>query len=152
MRKNKINLVTEKDMSVYYPEFLKMTRDSYFTGYFQTEKYFADIREILLKDFSLKRSVNDENLQMLEQIYNVNAVSLHVRRGDYLLAKNMSVLGVCSLDYYKNAIELCSIAFFIYSYIFLPSSVNLWASFPMVVVFPTPFTPTNNSTVGPFSA
>ena len=42
---------------------------------------------------------------MLAQIDKVNAVSLHVRRGDYLLAKNMSVLGVCGLDYYKKAIE-----------------------------------------------
>ena len=35
---------------------------------------------------------------------------------------------------------------------FFPSLVNLYANFPIVVVFPTPFTPTKRITVGPSSA
>ena len=36
---------------------------------------------------------------------NQNSVSIHVRRGDYLKHKNLQTHGLCSLDYYKKAID-----------------------------------------------
>ena len=105
MGKSRPALFEEKDCSVFYPEFFNICKDSYYTGYFQTEKYFRDKRNAVLQAFSLKNPVNSENAAMLDKIKGVNAVSLHVRRGDYLLAKNQALLGLCSLDYYKKAID-----------------------------------------------
>jgi hypothetical protein len=46
------------------------------------------------------------NADLVEQISKVNAVSLHVRRGDYVQnAKTNANHGVCSLDYYRAAIQ-----------------------------------------------
>ena len=83
---------------------MKYKKNIYFEGYFQTEKYFKIFRKELLKDFSLKTELNDKNKKMLEQIKSTNAISLHVRHGDYLNLQNH--FKICSLDYYKNAINL----------------------------------------------
>lgn len=64
-------------------------------GYFQTEKYFSDIREELLNDFSFKEQF-DKPLD--------SYTALHVRRGDYV--NQPQYHPVCSLDYYNNAIKI----------------------------------------------
>jgi hypothetical protein len=88
------------------PLILKSPRNTYLKGYWQTEKYFADIRQILLKDFSLKVEINPNCEPFIERINQSNSVSLHVRRGDYVQEEYTNRLhGVCSLDYYKIAIN-----------------------------------------------
>lgn len=81
--------------------------DTYFEGYFQTEKYFLSVREELLNEFTLKQPLNEENQEMLEKIKSCNSVSLHIRRGDY--TKDYAAAhGLCSLDYYKKAMDYIS--------------------------------------------
>ncbi len=100
-----VNKTTKEKKGQYFePKFLKYKKNIYFEGYFQTEKYFKIFRKELLKDFSLKTELNDKNKKMLEQIKSTNAISLHVRHGDYLNLQNH--FKICSLDYYKNAINL----------------------------------------------
>ncbi|HIP25044.1 MAG TPA: alpha-1,2-fucosyltransferase, partial [Archaeoglobus profundus] len=71
-------------------------------GYWQTEKYFSDIRTDILKDFTVKEKNTEIVDNYLKQINNSNSVSIHVRRGDYL---NHPDIGVLDISYYKNAIE-----------------------------------------------
>lgn len=97
------NIVTEKIENVYEPELLNKRGDVYYVGYFQTEKYFQNIRPDVLRAFSLKVPLDTENNKMLENIRKTNAVSLHVRRGDYVGLAN--IYGTTDLDYYKRAIE-----------------------------------------------
>jgi hypothetical protein len=61
-------------------------------GYFQSWKYFVDYQDEIKYyfDFSMDRS-------------NLNAVSIHVRRTDYLT--NQHVHPVLGLDYYKKALK-----------------------------------------------
>lgn len=79
----------------------------YFKGFYQSERYFADIKDEVRKAFTFdKRNANPQTLRMSDQIASdANAVSLHIRRGDYLLPKHWETTGsVCQLPYYQNAI------------------------------------------------
>lgn len=63
----------------------KINEKTYFLGCYQNINYFNDIRDILLKDFSLKIPLDSKNAQMKDRILNTpNAIMLHIRRGDYL--------------------------------------------------------------------
>lgn len=104
-----INYVREKHVSVFDKQIFNCPGYLYYEGYFQNEKYFKHLREALLKSFSLKAPYNelDENNQkVLNEILKTNSVSLHVRRGDYATLNYVNKIhGLCSLDYYKKAIE-----------------------------------------------
>ncbi|EJN00872.1 alpha-1,2-fucosyltransferase [Herbaspirillum sp. YR522] len=79
----------------------------YLDGYWQSERYFARIRQHLLDEFTLKGDWGSDNAAMAAQIATAGAgaVSLHVRRGDYVSnAHTAQYHGVCSLDYYRDAV------------------------------------------------
>lgn len=90
----------------YWPGIKEVPRDCYLAGYWQSEKYFPDVAPLIRKDFSFKSPLAGNNLTLAEYIANVNSVSLHVRRGDYVSNLKTNVNhGVCSLDYYRSAIR-----------------------------------------------
>lgn len=106
LKKNKWNITSNKvfePSGTFAPQLLELGDNAFVEGYFQCEKYFLNLRPQLLKKFSLKFPINEKNQKMLEQIKEKNAVSLHVRRGDYVNLQKTH--GLCSLDYYKRAIE-----------------------------------------------
>lgn len=79
---------------------------SYLMGYWQTERYFADVAETIRTDFTFRQPLNGRNLELAQEIGTTNAVSLHVRRGDYASnPKALATHGVCSLAYYEAAIK-----------------------------------------------
>ncbi|TDB63467.1 alpha-1,2-fucosyltransferase [Arundinibacter roseus] len=83
--------------------FEKTTSNTYLKGFFQSERYFLSIRPILLREILLDYS---EAPTYAEQIMSTQAVSLHIRRGDYIsLPAAAQFHGICSLDYYSNAID-----------------------------------------------
>lgn len=90
----------------YWPGIKSVPNDSYLAGYWQTEKYFQDASLQIRKDFTFKSPLTGLNAELSEQIANVNAVSLHVRRGDYVSNdKNKAVYGACTLEYYRAAVR-----------------------------------------------
>ena len=64
-------------------------------GFFQTEKYFINIKEEIINDFKFKKQ-----FEKVTEDY----VSLHVRRGDYLNYPGHHP--VCDLNYYQNALSI----------------------------------------------
>lgn len=77
----------------------------YLMGYWQSEMYFKDYAEVLRTDFHFKIPLDNISHDIAERMRTSNAVSLHVRRGDYLShAPTAKILNVCSLDYYRQAI------------------------------------------------
>ena len=52
----------------------------YFSGYFQSENYFLDIKKELIKKIKLKKKINKTNLLLLKKIKKTCSVALHVRR------------------------------------------------------------------------
>lgn len=79
---------------------------AYLRGYWQSERYFADAADRLRREFSWKREPEGKNAEMIDEISACNAVSLHVRRGDYVTNPVAhSVHGTCSIDYYRHAVD-----------------------------------------------
>lgn len=95
--------IKEKQANIYEPKLKEQKGNLIFSGYFQTEDYFKNIRSKLLTDFSLKESLNEKNQDILLQIKQKNSVSLHVRRGDYV--KLAHIYGVCDEKYYNQAVQ-----------------------------------------------
>lgn len=92
----------EKVVKKPIPNITENTR-VYLQGILQSYKYFEDIREILLKDFSFKKELPLKIKRILSDIQNCNSIAIHVRRGDFIGEKD---LDVSTLVYYKNAINL----------------------------------------------
>lgn len=92
----------------YHPEIIKNT-PQYLDGFFQSEKYFLKNRDAILNDFKIKPEYISNEMSEFKKIINEtpNAVSLHVRRGDYF-ANNITtkIHGVDLSKYYKEAIAL----------------------------------------------
>jgi len=76
-------------------------------GYFQSEKYFVEHRQDILRDFTLKDEYV-ENIKGLSEkhIPIDSAISLHVRRGDYTDNKNVDLYAQLGDQYYNDAINL----------------------------------------------
>jgi len=76
----------------------------YYDGWWHNKRFFLDtISQIQFKQPLL----NETNSVLIKEIINTQSVSIHIRRGDYLEpinAKNYG--GICTLDYYKKAIEI----------------------------------------------
>jgi len=90
----------------YQAGFINFPAEAYLDGFWQSEKYFSSIAEIIRKDFTFKYPPEGLNLDLASKIGSVNSVSLHVRRGDYV--KNQAVLefhGTCSPEYYKKGVK-----------------------------------------------
>jgi hypothetical protein len=98
------------ESELYATKFQKCIFDSigsiYLDGFWQNEKYFKNIRDKILQDFTLRDSISRDAKKYLESIRAFQSVSLHVRRGDYIQNPHAnSMHGVCSIEYYKAAIR-----------------------------------------------
>jgi hypothetical protein len=77
----------------------------YLEGYWQSEKYFADFAVSLREEFTPVTPMEPENAAIAARIDAVNAVSVHIRRGDYVNEPEINRYhGVCSADYYQKAV------------------------------------------------
>jgi hypothetical protein len=85
---------------------LKSINKKYFEGYWQSEKYFKEYRNDLLNQFKLINPIHSKSEYYKKLILSSSAISLHIRRGDYVsVDKNLQIHGVCSLDYYSKAVK-----------------------------------------------
>ncbi len=88
---------------------LNKIRNIYLNGYFQSENYFIENENTIREDFTFKKDISDENLYLLKLIKKHESISIHIRRGDYISNKSTNKThGVCSLEYYKKAVEYIS--------------------------------------------
>lgn len=90
-------------------EEIKLTTDvQYVSGYWQSAKYFESYTDGLRQDFTFQIPDNHQLNTFREAILSAgeNAVSLHVRRGDYLAKKNASLFASLPKRYYVDAINL----------------------------------------------
>lgn len=90
----------------YWSGINNLPKDCYLSGYWQSEKYFADFADQIRADFKFQKVMEGMNAELARNISKVNAVSLHVRRGDYINNPvTMATHGLCSLEYYRDAIR-----------------------------------------------
>ena len=76
-------------------------------GYWQSERYFIDVADKIRADFTLSEPLCGTNAELLQLADSVGSVGVHVRRGDFASLNNAAkVHGLCSVDYYRRAIDL----------------------------------------------
>jgi len=93
-------------------------KGTYFSGCFQTEKYFNE--EIVRDAFQLKNPLSETSLRMLDRVKSHTSCSVHVRRTDYTVASTAAYHGLMGMDYYNAAIQYIkqrtsTIRFFVFS-------------------------------------
>jgi len=90
----------------FEPSVLSVPKYSYLDGYWQTERYFPDVREILRREFQVKYSQDSKSRSLSDLISHTNSVAIHIRRGDYVSNPGYhDIHGLCSLDYYHRSIR-----------------------------------------------
>ena len=90
----------------HWKGFDQLGGDVYLVGYWQSEKYFKPVAAQIREDFQFKLPLESQNAELADRLSHTQAVSLHVRRGDYASnPKATSTHGLCSLDYYRAAVE-----------------------------------------------
>lgn len=92
-----------KDYFLFNPAPFAITKSCYYSGYWFNEGYFSDIKDEILNVFSFKRPLNSYSLNLKKQIESTNSVSIHVRRGNYLLFDEYK--NICERPYYEKAIK-----------------------------------------------
>lgn len=91
------------DSYLYESKALSISGDSYMEGYWMSAKYFESCKDEVIKAFEFEPFSTDENKKYAEMLSADNTVSIHIRRGDYVTAKNF--MNICTLDYYRKAIN-----------------------------------------------
>lgn len=90
----------------FNPNFFSLPDNVYLEGYWQSEKYFKTIENEIRSDFILKEKPDLHNALVADEIEKSNAVSIHIRRGDYIANPiTFEYHGVCPLEYYYAAIN-----------------------------------------------
>jgi hypothetical protein len=98
-------VLKEKDDGIFDADVFRATGSNLLLyGFWQSPKYFAGVEKELKNIFTFRQPMQGEVARLAEEIKNTNAVSLHVRRADYLLAKYQSTYGNTNVRYYTDAI------------------------------------------------
>ncbi len=98
-----IRIYNEKESYVFDEGVLDIN-DGYLHGYWQCPKYFDDIKEDIIRDIRFPE-LSENQIEIKNKMEISNSVSIHVRMGDYLKFKD-KYGNICSLDYYKKAIDI----------------------------------------------
>lgn len=100
---NNLHVFMEK-LYRFYPDIpYKSCMTNYYSGYWQSAKYFEHYRDDLLNLFQPNTEIQNKANSWRQSIDSPCCVAIHVRRGDFLWGKNNST---CDLYYYKDAIAL----------------------------------------------
>ena len=85
----------------YNPAFETWRDESYLHGYWQSQRYFENIRVHLHKVFTVVPPMSSANAEMAARIASIPSVALHVRRGDYVA---LGATAACDQAYYDRAL------------------------------------------------
>jgi hypothetical protein len=103
------NITKERNLCFDSNAFIPRKKQ-YLIGYWQSEKYFSDISDIIENEFTLKYPLTGKNLEVAEVIKNSNSLCVHFRRLHGISSGVTSyaateIHGSLGLDYYQNAIS-----------------------------------------------
>lgn len=78
----------------------------YLQGYWQSEKFFAPIKDEIREDIVLRPEHIGNILHIGRDIADKCAIAVHIRRGDYNNSEALDMHGMLDQSYYKPAIQL----------------------------------------------
>lgn len=97
--------VKELDFN-FEPNIIKVSSNVYLDGYWQSEKYFEDIEDIIRNEFVVTSPQEGLNRELASQIESCESVSIHIRRRDYVSNSHTNKThGTCDMDYYLRSIK-----------------------------------------------
>lgn len=109
--KRKLNIykkthIIESASYTYQPSIFKLD-NIFLWGYWQSDKYFNDIEDIIRKKLVFPQITEAHNVEYMNQIKSdISSVSIHIRRGDYLSKQFINQYGnICTDEYYDKAIN-----------------------------------------------
>lgn len=103
-------------------------------GYFQTYRYYFQLKEIMGLDLAIKRP-SKWYLSQLSKIRNDRYVAVHIRRGDYI--KHSSEFGLLSKEYYAQALRRISLQSDYAAILVFTDDEE--STFPIIEQFPSKF-------------
>lgn len=111
---NLIPSLQKKSQNYYEEKFyhfdqrvLALPDNVFLSGYWQSEKYFIDIGDIIIKEFTIRTKPDSFNIALLNQIKASESVSIHIRRGDFAENSSTKLLhGLFRVDYILKAVSV----------------------------------------------
>jgi len=138
---SKDNKIFKESTFDYSGDVFNVGDNTYIEGYWQSEKYFKDIENIIRDEFLFKKLIRTKNLELANKIKKTNSISLHIRRGDYINNSQAYKIhgGICTLDYYKRAVSFIADKtkephFYVYSDDIMWAKENLELKYPTIFV------------------
>lgn len=90
----------------YDPKFQSVLNNTELSGYFPSEKYFIEYEDEIRELFTFRKKISEGSGQIFKEIREYQAVSLHVRRGDYADSpKTLAFHGLLPETYYQKAMD-----------------------------------------------
>ena len=139
-----LNSIAFKEIKFGYDDaFAKIRHPLYLNGYWQSEKYFKSDSDRIRSELCLADKLGEPSQKILDEILQCQAISLHIRRGDYISNQSAAAVhGVCSLDYYYVAIRHIS-AHVQNPNFFVFSDDPQWAKDNLKISYPVQFVDAN---------
>lgn len=92
------------DSSRFDDAFASLPDDMYIDGFYQSERYFANIGHLLRQHFSFRYPASPEATALSRQIRSAPSIAVHFRRGDYTHKTHVAqLLGPLGFDYQYRA-------------------------------------------------
>lgn len=92
----------------YYNNFVEINtkRNIFILGYFQSEKYFKNYKNKIIKLFKIKKSFNNDYQKYKKIILKKNSVAICIRLYEEIIqSKKKTVGGVENIKFYNNSIK-----------------------------------------------
>jgi hypothetical protein len=91
----------------FYPEFFDLPDNTMISGWWQSEKFFAPIANLLRLQFSFRYPILPTVAEMAARIGSGPSAAMHFRRGDYVRNQNFNgKIGVVGTEYYSRAVRV----------------------------------------------
>ena len=84
---------------------VKQTEHIVLNGYWQCDKYFQGIEEILRQELKPKHELLEHNKELFEKIKSTNSICVTIRRGDFMNKKNRANFYVCNEKYFEKDMD-----------------------------------------------
>lgn len=89
----------------YQSGFEKLGNNVYLKGYWQSERYFSQIEKHIKDAFTLNPQFYENANALIDELSASESVSIHIRKGDYLLQPYLDYYEQLDSDYYQRAIR-----------------------------------------------
>lgn len=98
--------VIRENREFHFNPLILQQRNACLIGTWQATEYLEGNDELIRKEFRFREPADEQNRRIAARIKQTNAVSIHIRRGDYQKQEWIGTHAVIKgLTYYKNAID-----------------------------------------------